>query len=149
MSIDAMKQALEALQRGETKLRYEAITALRAAIEHEEIHTSEQIHTGVDSNTHQLEQEPVAMRYDWDGYGYQYIDSGSGSNWQTRVKSAEPLYTAPPEFTCSTGLCHYRKPLTDKQIADCVVVDDEGFIKPLAFARVIEAAHGIGEKHMT
>ena len=28
-----MKQALEALERGETKLRYEAITALRAAIE--------------------------------------------------------------------------------------------------------------------
>ena len=33
MSLDAMKQALEALERGETKLRYEAITALRAAIE--------------------------------------------------------------------------------------------------------------------
>ena len=29
MSIDVMKQALEALERGETKLRYEAITALR------------------------------------------------------------------------------------------------------------------------
>ena len=33
MSLDVMKQALEALERGETKLRYEAITALRAAIE--------------------------------------------------------------------------------------------------------------------
>ena len=33
MSLDAMKQALEALERGETKLRYQAITALRAAIE--------------------------------------------------------------------------------------------------------------------
>ena len=33
MSLAAMKQALEALERGETKLRYEAITALRAAIE--------------------------------------------------------------------------------------------------------------------
>ena len=39
-------------------------------------------------------QEPVAMRYDFDGYGYQYIDSGSGSDWQTRVKG-ELLYTAP------------------------------------------------------
>jgi hypothetical protein len=29
----AMKQALEALERGETKLRYEAITALRAVLE--------------------------------------------------------------------------------------------------------------------
>ena len=42
----------------------------------------------------QLEQEPVAVRYDFDGYGYQYIDSGSGSDWQTRVQG-EPLYTAP------------------------------------------------------
>ena len=31
-----MKQALEALERGETKLRYQAITALRAAIEQAE-----------------------------------------------------------------------------------------------------------------
>ena len=33
MSLDAMKQALTALERGETKLRYDAITTLRAAIE--------------------------------------------------------------------------------------------------------------------
>ena len=42
----------------------------------------------------QPEQEPVAIRYDFDGYGYQYIDSGTGSDWQTRVKG-EPLYTTP------------------------------------------------------
>ena len=36
MSLDAMKQALTALERGETQLRYEAITALRAAIEQAE-----------------------------------------------------------------------------------------------------------------
>ena len=40
------------------------------------------------------DQEPVAIRYDFDGYGYQYIDSGTGSDWQTRVQG-EPLYTAP------------------------------------------------------
>lgn len=34
----------------------------------------------------------VAMRYGWDGYGYKYIDSGSGSDWQTRYTDAEPLY---------------------------------------------------------
>lgn len=33
MSLDAMKLALEALERGETKLRYQAIETLRAAIE--------------------------------------------------------------------------------------------------------------------
>jgi hypothetical protein len=44
-----------------------------------------------------MKQEPVAMRYDFDGYGYKYIDSGSGSNWQTRIEGAEPLYEAPPQ----------------------------------------------------
>ena len=38
--------------------------------------------------------EPVAIRYDFDGYGYQYIDSGTGSDWQKRVKG-EPLYITP------------------------------------------------------
>ena len=42
-------------------------------------------------------QEPVAMRYDYDGYGYKYIDNGSGSDWQTRIKDAEPVYTTPPQ----------------------------------------------------
>ena len=42
--------------------------------------------------------DPVAMRWDFDGYGYRYIDSGSGSNWQTRVKDAEPLYDRPREW---------------------------------------------------
>ncbi len=37
--------------------------------------------------------DPVALRYEFDGYGYKYIDSGSGSDWQTRIKNAEPLYT--------------------------------------------------------
>jgi hypothetical protein len=36
--------------------------------------------------------EPVAVRYDFDGYGWQYIDSGSGSDWLTRHKDGEALY---------------------------------------------------------
>jgi hypothetical protein len=48
-----------------------------------------------------MNNEPVAIRYDFDGYGYQYMDSGSGSDWQTRVKG-EPLYTHPlKELTLS------------------------------------------------
>jgi len=39
-------------------------------------------------------KEPEAMRYDFDGFGWQYIDSGSGSDWQTRHPDAEPLYSA-------------------------------------------------------
>jgi len=34
------------------------------------------------------------MRYDFDGYGWMYIDDGAGSSWQTRHLNAEPLYTA-------------------------------------------------------
>ena len=41
-----------------------------------------------------MNNEPVAIRYDFDGYGYQYMDSGSGSDWQTRV-DGELLYTHP------------------------------------------------------
>ncbi len=41
-----------------------------------------------------MNNEPVAIRYDFDGYGYQYMDSGSGSDWLTRV-DGELLYTQP------------------------------------------------------
>jgi hypothetical protein len=42
-------------------------------------------------------QEPVAYRYDYDGYGYKFIDNGSGSSWAERGKASngEPLYAAP------------------------------------------------------
>ena len=43
-----------------------------------------------------VNSEPVAIRYDFDGYGYQYMDSGSGSDWQTRVEG-ELLYTRPAD----------------------------------------------------
>lgn len=43
--------------------------------------------------------EPVAMRFGWDGYGYQYIDNASGSDWRTRHKDAEPLYAMPVQRT--------------------------------------------------
>lgn len=39
--------------------------------------------------------EPVAARYDFDGQGFQYIDSGSGSDWKTRKPDAEMLYDRP------------------------------------------------------
>lgn len=43
-----------------------------------------------------LANGPAAMRHSFDGDGYLYIDNGSGSDWQTRIKDAEPLY-APPD----------------------------------------------------
>ena len=44
--------------------------------------------------TREMNNEPVAIRYDFDGYGYQYMDSGSGNDWQTRV-DGELLYANP------------------------------------------------------
>jgi hypothetical protein len=59
-----------------------------------------------------LLNEPVAMRYDGDGYGYLYIDSGSGSDWQRRHKDAEPLYLAPPKPDAKP------EPATDEQVTE-------------------------------
>ena len=56
-------------------------------------------------NTKQL-AEPVAVRYDFDGYGYMYMDAGSGSDWASRVKDCEFLYT------------HPMRELTDEEIID-------------------------------
>lgn len=39
--------------------------------------------------------DPVAARYDFDGFGYQYIDAGSGSDWVSRKTGSEPLYSFP------------------------------------------------------
>jgi hypothetical protein len=40
--------------------------------------------------------EPVAFRFDFDGYGWQYRDNGSGSSWKDMAKDdAEFLFTAP------------------------------------------------------
>jgi len=50
--------------------------------------------------------EPVALRYDFDGNGYLYMDAGSGSDWASRVKDCEFLYT------------HPQKELTDEEIID-------------------------------
>ena len=73
-----------------------------------------------------MNNEPVAIRYNFDGYGYQYIDSGTGSDWQTRVQG-EPLYTAPhpeqyPQIAISPEIVGYVAPqrtwvgLTDEEI---------------------------------
>jgi hypothetical protein len=77
-----------------------------------------------------MNNEPVAIRYDFDGYGYQYIDSGSGSDWLTRV-DGEPLYT------------HPAKTLTDEEIYKLYEESylesglDEWEFDPVYFAKAI------------
>jgi hypothetical protein len=41
--------------------------------------------------------EPVAVRYGFDGYGFAFIDNGSGSDWLTRYPDGEPLFVIPEE----------------------------------------------------
>jgi hypothetical protein len=65
------------------------------------------------------------------------------------ISDGTELYTTPPaqEIVCSTGLCHYRKPLTDEQVLDCwKQAYDPGrreHDNATRMARAVEAAHGI------
>lgn len=46
----------------------------------------------------QIDQaQPVAVRHNFDGDGWLYLDGGSGSDWLTRHGDAEALYTLPLE----------------------------------------------------
>jgi len=38
--------------------------------------------------------EPVALRFNFDGQGWTYADTGMASYWQASYSDAEPLYTA-------------------------------------------------------
>ena len=66
--------------------------------------------------------EPVAIRYDFDGYGYQYMDSGSGSDWLTRV-DGELLYTHPAKTL--TEIIEKNKPEIEKANAYIKSLEDE------------------------
>ena len=70
-----------------------------------------------------MNNEPVAIQYDFDGYGYQYMDSGSGSDWQTRVEG-ELLYT------------HPVKELTDEEILE--VWRENERVYPLDRSRLLD-----------
>ena len=43
------------------------------------------------------ESEPVAIRHSWDGHGWMYTDSGSGSGWRDSIDQpgAEFVYASP------------------------------------------------------
>jgi len=68
--------------------------------------------------------EPVALRYDFDGNGYLYMDAGSGSDWASRVKDCEFLYT------------HPIRELSDKEILE-VWKENYGDVNISNFARAI------------
>jgi hypothetical protein len=130
MSIEAMKQALEALEiywskaehrrtREDERQAENAITSLRQAI--------------AEAEKHEVSQEPVAV-----------VDSTiSGDiDWLCVVfpKQGTKLYTHPQPK---------REPLTDEQIAEISVECATVTPSDIYFARAIEAAHGIrGDDHV-
>ena len=159
MSIEAMKQALEALERIDLwlKARYsgiglvgvelEAITSLRQAIaeaEKQEVSGLKLIHRADIDLTKKIEaekQEPVAWMDPNDP------NRMTAFKWENIGYHNKPVYTSPPQ----------RQPLTFEQVEDCFpegpsVFEDaygDNHTSPRwlhAFARAIEAAHGIGEK---
>jgi hypothetical protein len=137
--INAVKKALDALEREQVMAQdnngdytinvtpkhiTEAIAELRAAL------------------SRAAEPSPVAMRYDFDGFGWFYIDSGSGSNWRTKVSGAEPLYTRPTAAL---------NPLSRKQRDQVFESSEQRLHKDAnlswweAIITETEAAHGIKE----
>ena len=150
---EALKLALSALN----EVRQETFRLMRdGQTLYAEKKVWEAIYTIKEALAHP-EQEPVAVRYDFDGYGYQYIDSGSGSDWQTRVQG-EPLYTAPhpeqyPQIAINPEIVGYvapqRKPLTDEEMKKIwyAMQNIMGWYSFQEIARAIEAAHGIKEKN--
>ena len=62
------------------------------------LRTGSRLHNkGLHSTTEPELPEPEAIRHSFDGYGYLYTDSGSGSLWKERagcMPDAEPIYTA-------------------------------------------------------
>ena len=127
------------------------------------VYTNEQVAELFELLPKEPEQEPVAL-YVYkptlprghlgnvsDGDLPWVYDQDPSSGYTARML----VYTTPPqrkpqEFVCSTGLCHYRKPLSDEEIrilwdGHVVSVFGKNGINPIVFAREIEAAHGIKE----
>ena len=145
-----MKLALEALELvtwTNNPPVNKAITALQEALAEPATEESSAVQP-----TAQPQQEPVAWRVKWPaiGGGYKWLMVDKPLMEKEGFVN-EALYTSPPaqEFVCSTGLCHYRKPLPDEQVLDCwKQAYDPGrreHDNATRMARAIEAAHGIKE----
>lgn len=144
MSIDAMKQALEALENGGRIETNEAITALRLAIEQAE---KQAALDRMADNARELglDYEPVAWKNAAMRIGEELSSVGpdgyynmTAEQWLHWAMDQQPRgknsLTAPPQ----------RQPLPSHEIVtvyeECPTSDSD----MIAFARAIEAAHGIG-----
>jgi hypothetical protein len=128
--IEVLKQLVEALELPTDRWNREQAIKVNDAIK-----------VGLKAIRDLEKQEPVAMRYDFDGYGFKYIDAGSGSDWQTRIEGAEPLY-ASPQPRKPLALEHLRLYWKHAQVFDELHVE-VGFPDYLLLVRDTESQHGI------
>ena len=97
------------------------------------------------------EQEPVAWMFQHEETGRMNYVSNDGIHnpamfleMNPRYALVCPLYTSPPqrkpqEFVCSTGLCHYRKPLTNDR-AHQILLDMAKHIETFGDENITEQA---------
>jgi hypothetical protein len=81
--------------------------------------------------------EPVAVRYDFDGHGYLYMDAGSGSDWASRVKDCEFLYTHPMCEVTDEQIHHVALQCWDYPIEEYPVFNQYKFARA-----IIKASRG-------
>ena len=81
--------------------------------------------------------EPVAVRYDFDGNGYLYMDAGSGSDWASRVKDCEFLYTHPMRDDENDDI--FRKEQVEKFYAEARPLREKYKFRELTDEEIINA----------
>ena len=127
---------------GNNKLLNKALTAIKEALAKEkalqDLH-DENERLGLYKDAY-AEQEPVAFICEF------YADEGHPfvSFEPVTHGTNTPLYTTPPqrkpqEFVCSTGLCHYRKPLTNDR-AHQILLDMAKHIETFGDENITEQA---------
>ena len=80
------------------------------------------------------QQEPVAWMYEWDGKRHlTFTDQRFVEQAHPHFNKSTPLYTTPPQ----------RKPLLASDIVTMYDENPRSDSEMIAFARAIEAAHGI------
>jgi hypothetical protein len=109
-----------------------------------------------DGGKGEMNNEPVAIRYDFDGYGYQYMDSGSGSDWQTRVDGellyADPVKELPTKEDEYWLMVEMLRAKVKEQQAEIESLKKEAALQRLSdFTQEAEAlkAHPVKELHLS
>jgi len=135
--IEAMKQALEALEQYHGYM--EPLTTVfggpRVPAEQS---TTGKVDRAITALRQALEQQPADEPVAWVCEGFSSDEKHAIDYWQGDVDDlpiGTQLYATLPK----------RKPLTDEEIEACLHHVDENGIGLFAFARAIEAAHGIKE----